>query len=148
MGAANITRGVNNNAFSPNPDLVAQITGSGAPLTGFNGATTIGAGFAPTYAAAIEIGPFIGNNYTRWVDIVTNSTVGNATVNSANFVPPAGGCLWVAIDNDATAARTITFGTNFRSTGTVVGTNSKQICVAFVSNGTSWCEFARSSSAV
>lgn len=136
---------VKNTPFTPNPDIVAQLSGSGAAPAGFTGSSTLGAGFAPAYAATIELAPFLQT--TRYIDIVTNSTIGNATLTAA-FVPPAGGLLTVEIDNDATAARTITFSTGFRSTGTVTGTNSKAIVVAFVSNGTTWNEFSRSVSAL
>jgi hypothetical protein len=41
----------------------------------------------------------------------------------------------VLIINDATAARTITFGTNFKANGTLTGTVSNAAMVQFVSDG-------------
>jgi len=129
-----------NTAFSPNPDLVAQITGSGVPAPGAG--TT---GLAPTYASSIELAPTL--QYSRFVAINTTSAVGNATITAA-YVPQAGARLVVQTNNDASGARTITFSTGFRPTGTVVGTASKAILVEFTSDGTTWNETARSASAV
>ena len=124
-----------NTAFSPNPDLVAQVTGSGQPAPGAG--TT---GLAPTYASSIELAPTL--QYSRFVAINTTSGVGNATITAA-YVAQAGARLVVQINNDAGGARTITFSTGFRSTGTVTGTASKAIVVGFCSDGTTWNETSR-----
>jgi len=129
-----------NTAFSPNPDLVAQVTGSGQPAPGAG--TT---GLAPTYASSIELAPTL--QYSRFVAINTTSGVGNATITAA-YVAQAGARLVVQINNDAGGARTITFSTGFRVTGTVVGTASKAILVGFCSDGTTWNEVSRTSSAL
>lgn len=129
-----------NTAFSPNPDLVAQVTGSGQPAPGAG--TT---GLAPTYASSIELAPTL--QYSRFVAINTTSGVGNATITAA-YVAQAGARLVVQINNDAGGARTITFSTGFRVTGTVVGTASKAIVVIFCSDGTTWNEASRTSSAL
>jgi hypothetical protein len=137
--------GIKNTPFTPDSDIVAQITGTGQPTPGYNGAATVGSGFAPVYAASIELAPFLQKS--RFVLITTTAGVGNASLTAA-FVAPAGARLAVQIANDAGGARTITFSTGFRATGTVVGTASKIILVDFVSDGTTWNEVARSVSAI
>jgi len=124
-----------NTAFSPNPDFVAQITGSGVTAPG-QGTT----GIAPTYASSIELAPTL--QFSRFVAINTTSAVGNATITAA-YVPQAGARLVIQINNDASGARTITFSTGFRVTGTVTGTASKAILVTFCSDGTTWNEASR-----
>jgi hypothetical protein len=129
-----------NTAFSPNPDFTAQITGSGVTVAGVSGT-----GIAPTYASSIELASYLQS--TRFIVINTTSAVGNATLTAA-YVPQAGARLVIQTNNDASGARTITFSTGFRPTGTVVGTASKAILVEFTSDGTTWNETARSASAV
>lgn len=81
------------------------------------------------------------------LQIQTDPAVGNATVNMLGL-GLQGEFVELEIANDGTAARTITFGTNFRSTGTVVGTPGKSIIVGFRSNGSGWLEAFRSAAAV
>lgn len=133
--------GTNNTAWSPDADLTAQITGSGKATPGYNGPTSIGAGFVPVYAATIELAPFLMKS--RFINITTTSGVGNATLTCA-LVPPTGGALMtIQIANDASAARTITFGTGFRSTATIVGTASDIFVIGFVFDGLTWNEAFR-----
>jgi hypothetical protein len=135
-------RGILNTAFDPDPDIVSQVTGTGNGSPGFNGLTTVGSGFTPTYAASIDISQILQKS--RFVLIVTNSTIGNATITAA-FVPPAGAKMRMQINNDAGGARTITLSTGFRfSAATIVGTASKISTIEFVSDGTTWNEVARS----
>ena len=129
-----------NTAFSPNPDFTAQITGSGVTVAGVSGT-----GITPTYASSIELASYLQS--TRFIVINTTSAVGNATLTAA-YVPQAGARLVIQTNNDASGARTITFSTGFRPTGTVVGTASKAILVEFTSDGATWNETARSASAV
>lgn len=130
------SRGINNTAFDINGDLATQITGMGnAPI----GSVT------PTYAATTALDAIMLTS--RFVLIVTTSGVGNATL-TTSVGANAGGRLVVQINNDASGARTITFGTGFRPTATVVGTASKAILVEFVSDGLTWNEVARSASAL
>ncbi len=120
------------NAFTPDANKLAALTNKGSPNL-----------VAPTYAATITIDPDAG----MFQLITTTSAIGNATLNALSVGKP-GAMLELEIANDASSARTITFGTNFRSTGTVVGTASKSILVSFRSNGTKWMEVARSASAI
>lgn len=130
-----------NTAFTPAHDIVAEITGSGAPNPGFTGAATVGAGLTPTYAASIELAPFL--QVTRCIIIVTTAGIGNATLTAA-FVPAAGAILRIQVNNDAGAGRTITFSTGFRFTAaTLVGTASKIMTIMFQSDGTTWNELSR-----
>lgn len=128
--------GTNNTPFSPNSDLVAQLTGSGQAIPGNP---------APTYVASGNTDITSVLQYTRFVPITT--ATGNSTV-LTSFVAKAGAPLNIQINNDASNPRTITFGTGFRSTGVVTGTNSKAILVAFVSDGTTWNEVGRTSAAL
>lgn len=128
-----------NTIWQPNPDFIAQLTGSGVTLPGLP--TSLGAGFIPTYAAAIDIGPCL--QYTRWLNIVTTAGVGNATLTCGN-VPPAGTPVPIQVGNDAGGARTITFSTGFRFTAaTLVGTASKIMNILFISDGTTLNEVSR-----
>ena len=116
--------------YNVNADKLHQFAGSGID-------------YIPTYAATITVD---GGLSTR-VKIVTTSGVGNSTLSMLNGGKP-GQKLTVQIDNDSGGARTITFGTSFRSTGTVVGTASKSILVLFESDGTNFLEIARTSAAL
>ena len=53
--------------------------------------------------------------------------------------------LTVVIDTINTTSRTLTFGTNFRSTGTLATgtTSARRFVVSFVSDGLVWSETAR-----
>lgn len=121
-----------NTIYNLNDDLIAQTTGSGVPVP-----------YVPTYAASITID--VGS--TSYANIVTTSAVGNASVLASSGGLP-GQRLTVIIANDAGGARTITFSTNFRATGTVVGTASKVIAVGFISDGSKFIEQSRSVSAI
>ena len=123
-----------NTVFSVNPDFLAMLTGTGAVVAN--------AQANPTYAATINTDP----SQTLVVDVITNPTVGNATINALTG-GRMGQQLTFIIENDSGGARTITFGTNLRATGTVVGTASKAIIVDFISNGTAFIETGRSSAA-
>lgn len=122
----------NATAWTPDANMLAALTGRGQPNL-----------FLPAYAATMTI----DDDAAMFQKIVTTSAVGNATVNVDDPGTP-GQLLVLEIANDAGGARTITFGTNVRSTGTVVGTSSKSILVAFMSNGVTYMEFARSASAI
>lgn len=94
---------------------------------------------APTYSATISLDP----SQALFQQITTTSAIGNATINASD-AGKFGQLLVMEIANDSGGARTITFGTNFRSTGTLVGTASKSYVLIFFSNGTSWLEASRS----
>jgi hypothetical protein len=87
-----------------------------------------------TFAAAISVDT--QNPNTKVVTVTGNSTF-NATDGGVG-----GQEMKFIINNDATA-RTITFGTNFRSSGTLTGVASKASTICFVSDGTSWFETSR-----
>lgn len=72
----------------------------------------------------------------------TVNATGNATIN-ANTAGYAGQNIYVLVVNDGTSGKTITFGTNFMPSGTVVGTTSKGAVLEFLSDGTSWWEVSR-----
>lgn len=76
------------------------------------------------------------NVYSKW-------TAGeNETVN-ASGTQRAGQRMDLLILNDGTAPRTITFGTGFKPSATIVGTNNKLATICFTSDGTNWWETSR-----
>lgn len=138
--------GQNNTAFSPDADIVAQMTGTGAPTPGYNGPATIGAGVRPVYAATIALAPFLQKS--RYVEIPGSNTTSAACTVSTTNVGTRGARLIVNVLADATGTVTITFGTGFKSTGTVAATASTNFPVEFVSNGVAWVELCRPTAAI
>jgi hypothetical protein len=134
-----------NTAFSPNPNKVAQITGSGQPTPGYTGPSSIGTGVVPVYATTIALDPFLQNS--TFISL-TGDNVNACTVSVAS-VPPAGAQLGIQF-NEPSAGNTsvLTFGTGFRSTGTVQPTSSKAILVTFTSDGTTFNETGRTSASL
>lgn len=91
------------------------------------------------YAAAITLNVAAGQVH----ETLTTSAIGNATINASSG-GTAGQWMWVIINNDATASRTITFGTHFRTATTLSpGATSKAATIGFISDGTSWFECGR-----
>lgn len=130
-------RGVNNTAFSPNADLVAQITGSGQPVPG---------ALALTFAATQAIESIL--QYSRYVEIAGSNTTSATTTITTAFIATPGAQLIVNVKADSTGTVTATFSTGFKTTGTVAATASTNFPVAFVSNGTAWVEVARPTAAI
>lgn len=114
----------------------------GTPTTGVNFHVKAGAFSGnldnPTYAATISLDVTQGNVHK----ITTTSAIGNATIN-ASAAGVAGQEITIIITNDSSAGRTITFGSNFKPSGTIVGTASKTATIRFASDGTSWWETSR-----
>lgn len=130
-------RGITNTAFSPNPDIVAQITGTGQP---------VGGAISLTFSATQAIGPIL--QYSRYVEINGVSTVSaTATVTTA-FVATPGARLIVNTLASASGTVTTTFSTGFKSTGTCAATASTNFPVEFVSNGVAWVEVCRPTAAI
>ena len=73
---------------------------------------------------------------------VTSNVVGNATINAVTGGLP-GQHMWIIIVNDLASGKTITFGTNLKSSGALNGTPGKAATIQFVSDGTAWYEVAR-----
>jgi hypothetical protein len=121
-----------NTVYNLDADALAQISGSGVSVP-----------YAPTYAASITLDVGV----TSYANVVTTAAIGNASILASSGGLP-GQRLSVIISNDSGGARTITFSTNFRATGTVVGTASKVIAVNFVSDGSKFIEQGRSASAI
>jgi hypothetical protein len=121
-----------NTTFSPNPDLTAQITGSGASVPG---------SVSPTYAATQAIASIL--QYSRFVLIAGVNSVSATTTITTTFVAKAGARLAVQV-NAAGGTVTATFSTGFRVTGTAAPTIGTSLLVDFVSDGTTWNEIGRS----
>ncbi len=119
--------GVTNTAFSPNPDKVAQLTGSGRPVPG---------SVTPTYAATVDL-----NSYLGYSTFIAMTLTGALTLTASN-VAAAGAILNIQLTSDGTG-RTATFSTGFRVTGTLAGTASQTMGIIFVSDGTTWNEMSR-----
>jgi hypothetical protein len=94
---------------------------------------------ALTYASPTSVDITLGNVHTVTTVNATGSVTFNATSGGT-----AGQIIWIRITNDATSGKTITFGTNFKPTATLVGTTSKTATISFISDGTSWWEHGRS----
>ena len=114
-----------NNAFSANPDITCQLTGTGTGLV-LPSVTYVASGNTLVSAAIFA---------SRFVAVTT--ATGNSTFNATNSILPTGALVTFAITNDASGARTITWGTGFRTNTTTVGVASKVQMVLFVSDGTS-----------
>jgi hypothetical protein len=135
----------NNTAFSPNPDKVAQLTGSGLATPGFTGPSTTGTGLIPVYGTAIALDPFLQNS--SYVYLTGDNT--NACTVTIASVKAAGHLLGVQFNSPAAGNTSVlTFGTGFRSTGTVQPTASKCIVVTFISDGTTYNESGRTSASL
>jgi hypothetical protein len=93
-----------------------------------------------SYASTITLDVTKGNVHKT----TTVNATGNATINaSAGGVAGESQQMTIVITNDATSGKTITFGTNFSSAGTLVGTTSKTATITFVSDGVTWYETGR-----
>jgi hypothetical protein len=126
-------------ATSPSVNIVEVQDNSSSILVsvGPNGAFS-GSMDTMAYATSISLDVTSGNLHKT----TTVDATGNATIN-ASGVGVAGQSITLLITNDATAPKTITFGTNFVSSGPLVGTASKSALITFWSDGTSWYESAR-----
>lgn len=91
---------------------------------------------ALVYAATISIST---TNGKKLKTVTTTNAIGNSTFNAADGGVPDQEMRFI-ITNDATAPRTITFGTNFKPNGTLVGNTSKTSTIGFVSDGVNWWE--------
>jgi hypothetical protein len=96
-----------------------------------------GAVSALTNSSTISCDMNTGNVFT----LSTTTAVGNVQINATNGV--AGQRATFIITDDATGGHVVTFGTNFKSNGTLTGTASKTATVDFVYNGTNWYEVSR-----
>lgn len=116
------------NAFTPDANKLAALTGKGTPnpksvqLTS-GGTDTLDPDFGMTQ--------------------LLTTAAGNTTIAALNVGLP-GQRLSLVVTNDAGGARTLTFSTDyFRTTATLVGTASKVRTIEFVSDGTKWNEVSR-----
>ncbi|NTW33562.1 MAG: hypothetical protein HGB12_13225 [Bacteroidetes bacterium] len=87
-----------------------------------------------TYSATISLDVTKGNLHKV-------NVTGAATIN-ASAAGTAGQHIWILITGDATP-RTITFGTNFKSAGTLSTVANKASTISFISDGTNWYEVSR-----
>ena len=72
------SRGVNNTAFSPNSDIIAQLTGTGGPVPG---------AVSLTYAATQAVASIL--QYSRYVEINgSNTTSATTTVTTTTPAAP------------------------------------------------------------
>ena len=90
------------------------------------------------YLATMSVNVALGNIF----ETTTINATGNATFN-ASAVPPGGQHVEIIIINDATSGKTMTFGTHFKSAGTLTGVTSKTSTIIFISDGTNLYEESR-----
>lgn len=127
----------------------ATISADGLTVTA--GGITLGTGTGLFTAAttetfsgtiALTFGADKGN--TRIIDCSSSTA---STINAAS-VPAAGYILILRFKTDGTASNTITFGTNFKKTGTyALNSANHYYQIMFVSDGTFLCEVCRSGGA-
>lgn len=107
-------------------------------------ATTVSGQFVPystktalTPAAAVTITSTTGNFFTLTPD--------QATTINATTVGAQGQTLFIKVLTSGTSSYTLTFGTNFKSTGTLAtGTaDAKTFVIQFLSDGTNYVEVSR-----
>ena len=92
--------------------------------------------------ATVTAGGLKGN--TRRIACTSNTA---STITAAS-VPPAGHLLILSFTTDGTGGNVITFGTNFKSTGTyTLATANRYYSAEFISDGTSLIELNRTTAA-
>lgn len=92
-----------------------------------------------TYASPTTVDCSLASCFT----VTTVNATGSVTFNATN-VPASGGEVTILITNDATSAKTITFGTGFLTTGTLTASAaSRHTSITFKSDGTSLYETGR-----
>jgi len=122
------------------------VTAGGATVTA--GGVTLGTGTGlftaattETFGGTIALTFGVDKGNTRMIDCSSSTA---STLNAAS-VPAAGYILIIRFKTDATAGNTITFGNNFKKTGTYALTNANQFYqIMFISDGTFLCEVCRS----
>jgi hypothetical protein len=125
------------------------VTAGGATVTA--GGLTLGTGSGlftaattETFAGTIALAFGADKGNTRIIDCSSNTS---STINAAS-VPAAGYILIIRFKTDGTASNTITFGTNFKKTGTyALNSTNHYYQIMFVSDGTFLCEVCRSGGA-
>lgn len=131
-------RGINNTAYSPNPDIIAQMTGTGQPVPG---------AIAPTYAATMAIESLL--QHSRYIEINGVSTVSATCTITSAFVANPGSFLVVNVKASASGTVTATFSTGFKVVGTVAATASTNFPVLFIASSSgNWVEVARPTAAI
>jgi len=133
------------------PSVTGGLTVSSGGVTVTAGGITLGSGTPINMAATTEtFGGTIALSFdatkgnTRIINC-TSST--NATINAAT-VPAAGYILIIRFSTDGTASNAITFGTNFKDTGTYnLNSINHWYTATFVSDGTYLIEVCRSGGA-
>ena len=92
-----------------------------------------------TYASPTSVDTTLSSFYTVTTVNATGSVTFNATTGGK-----AGQRMTILITNDATSAKTITFGTNFVANGTLTPSGVNKVAtIQFISNGTSFYEVSR-----
>jgi hypothetical protein len=91
-----------------------------------------------TYANTVKLETTAGDVHKT----TTNNAIGNATINAAT-AGLAGQHMWVIIVNDQLSAKTVSFGSNFKSAGALTGAPGKSATLQFISDGSVWYEVAR-----
>ncbi len=110
---------------------LANADGSNISAVSYGNVVTLTAG------AVVSVDPNLGS--------VFKLTPGEDETLNAASVPSAGQRISLVVTTSGTTSRTLTFGTNFKSTGTLATgtTTAKVFTVNFVSDGVNWNETSR-----
>ena len=141
----------------------ATVTAGGLTVTA--GGATVTAGGLTVTAGGVTLGTGTGlftaattETFSGTIALTFGATKGNirvidcssstaSTLNAAS-VPAAGYILIIRFKTDGTASNTITFGTNFKKTGTyALNSANHYYQIMFISDGTFLCEVCRSGGA-
>ncbi len=131
--------------------IVAATAGTAATSVGIGGGninaggsitfgkTVVSTPTSLTYASPTSVDVTLASCYTVTTVNATGSVTFNATAGGT-----AGQEMTIIITNDATSAKTITFGTNFNTTGTLTASAvSRRTTITFKSDGTTFHETGR-----
>lgn len=91
----------------------------------------------PIYASTLSIKPNASKTFLKPATLTGAMTINCVETNCAKYDE-----LVVILTSDTTS-RTVTFGTNFISAGTIAPAISKQATISFVYDGTNWVETGR-----
>ncbi len=141
LGQANVTATITGGAINNAP--IGQTT----PNVGqFTNLSVTGTAVFKTTASAISAltpGTTVSLN-PALADVFTLTPAQDETINAAS-VNAKGQVIQLVITTSGTTSRTLTFGSNFKSTGTLATgvTTAKVFTIAFVSDGTNYNELSR-----
>jgi len=91
----------------------------------------------PAYASTLSVKPNAFKTYIEPAVLTGAMTVNAVTTNAQEYDE----LVFILLSD--TTSRTVTFGTNFKTTGTIAPAISKSATISFVFDGTNWLETGR-----